>query len=88
MLQNAGMICHWKFELLLHFHGDLKLNCFRSLFPSLGFLSTVHWSFPWRWPYFYVLQILIYVLQFGWRALESASLEIKHMDTWFVYVYI
>ena len=35
MLQNFGMICLWKFELLLHNHaskGDLKLICFRSLF--------------------------------------------------------
>ena len=49
MLQNYGMICHWKFELLLHFHvskGNLKLVCFRIL-SSLGFLTTEHrWS-PW-----------------------------------------
>ena len=35
MLQNSGMICHWKLELLLHDHvskSDLKLICFRSLF--------------------------------------------------------
>ena len=34
MLQNSGMICYWKFELLLHYHvskGDLKLIYFRSL---------------------------------------------------------
>ena len=35
MLQNSGMICHWKFELLQHYHVskcDLKPICFRSLF--------------------------------------------------------
>ena len=34
MLQNPGMICHWKVKQLPHFHvskGDLKLICFRSL---------------------------------------------------------
>ena len=34
MLRNSGMICHWKFKLLMHYHvfkGDLKLICFRSL---------------------------------------------------------
>ena len=35
MLQNSGMICHRKFELLQHYHvskRDLKPICFRSLF--------------------------------------------------------
>ena len=35
MLQNFGMICRWKFILLLHYQvskGYLKLTCFRSLF--------------------------------------------------------
>ena len=35
LLLNFGMICHWKFKLLLHYHvpkDDLKLFCFRNLF--------------------------------------------------------
>ena len=35
MLQNSGMICHWKFKLLQHYHAskcDSKPTCFRSLF--------------------------------------------------------
>ena len=35
MLQNSGMIFHWKFQLLQHYHvskHDLKPICFRSLF--------------------------------------------------------
>ena len=47
MLQNSEMICHWKFELLLHFcisKVDLKLICFRN-HSSLGLLTTEHqWS--------------------------------------------
>ena len=34
MLQNSGMICHWKFELPQHFYvskGNIKPICFRSL---------------------------------------------------------
>ena len=45
MLQNSGMICHWKFELLLHYHvlkGDLKLICFRSL----SLLRFSHYQTP------------------------------------------
>ena len=44
MLQNSGMICHWKFELLLHFHvskGDLKPICLRILsLPSFSTYQT------------------------------------------------
>ena len=35
MLQNSGMICHWKFELLQHYHAskhNSKPTCSRSLF--------------------------------------------------------
>ena len=35
MLRNLGMICHWKFELLQHYHVSkcsLKPTCFRCLF--------------------------------------------------------
>ena len=50
MLQNAGMICHWKFKLLLHYHvlkGDLKkLICFRSL-SLLGFNHYRTPMIPW-----------------------------------------
>ena len=44
MLQNSGMICHWKFKLLLRYHaskGDLNLSV-SEVFPSLGFLPTAH----------------------------------------------
>ena len=41
---DAGMICHWKFELLPHYKvskGDLKLICFRSLFlPRISYYQT------------------------------------------------
>ena len=49
MLQNFGMICHWKFELLLHYQvskGDLKLMCSRSLFhPRFSYYRTL--IVPW-----------------------------------------
>ena len=44
MLQNSGMICYWKFELLLHYHVskcDLKPICLRSLF-LLSIFATEH----------------------------------------------
>ena len=47
ILQNSGLICHLKFELLQHYYvskDNLKLNCFRSLsFPR--FLTNKH-----QWP--------------------------------------
>ena len=47
-----------------------------------GWRKPLH---TWWWPY-HILWLLMYVLLFiyifGWWALESASAEIKHMDTW------
>ena len=66
MLQNSGMICHWKFELLQHYHvskGDLKLICFRR-FSLHRFFYYQTPMISWRHPY-YVLRFLIYVLRFG-----------------------
>ena len=49
MLQNSGMICHWKLELLLHYHiskYDLKPICFRSPFLlSFSYYQTL--MIPW-----------------------------------------
>ena len=49
MLQNSGIICYWKFELLLHYHvlkGNLKLICFRS-FSLLRFSHYRTLMIPW-----------------------------------------
>ena len=85
MAQNSLMICHWKFELLQHYHvsqRDLKPICFRSLF-LLSFPCYRTPMILW-WQPCYGLWLMIYALWFGWCALESVSSEIKHMDTWYL----
>ena len=62
MFQNSGMICHWKFDLLIYYHvskGDLKLICFRGLsLPRFSYYQT-----PGNDPVMF-LRPLIYVLRF------------------------
>ena len=82
MLQNSGMICLWKFELLQRYHvskGDLKPTCFRSL-SLLSFLSLPNTDDPLVTTLLWFSTYDSYIM-IGWCALEF---EIKHMDTWYL----
>ena len=82
---SAGMICHWKFELLQHYHvskHDLKPIYFRHLSLLSLFRATEHrWSSGDDRAMYYDIWLCIMI---GWCALESADLEIEHMDTWYL----